>query len=85
MGDWDGKADMAQEFATLTAKGQVTVPKAVRDALGLRQGDQLSWVLEEGWVRVRPITPLDQAYLKSLESQLGEWSGDDDEQAFADL
>jgi antitoxin PrlF len=76
---------MAQEFATVTAKGQVTVPKAVRDALGLRQGDQLSWIVEDGWVRVRPITPLDQAYLKSLESQLGEWSGDDDEQAFADL
>lgn len=30
------------ELATLTSKGQVTVPKAVRDALGLQQGDQLS-------------------------------------------
>ena len=33
---------MTIELATLTAKGQVSVPKAVREALGLRQGDQLS-------------------------------------------
>ena len=76
---------MGQDVATLTAKGQVTVPKAVRDALGLRQGDQLSWVLEDGWVRVRPLTPLDQAYLQSLETQLSEWLGADDDAAFADL
>ena len=43
---------LAMEVATLTAKGQITVPKAVRDALGLRQGDRLSWELEDGSVRV---------------------------------
>ncbi|WP_222934182.1 type II toxin-antitoxin system PrlF family antitoxin [Cyanobium sp. NS01] len=30
----------------------MTVPKMVRDALGLRQGDQLCWELEDGSVRV---------------------------------
>ena len=39
---------MDSELATLTSKGQVTVPKTVRDALGLRQGDTLQWDLEEG-------------------------------------
>ena len=52
------------ELATLTAKGQLTVPKAVREALGLQQGDQLSWELEGGSVRVRAVAPLDLVYLR---------------------
>jgi antitoxin PrlF len=32
--------------ARMTSKGQVTVPKAVRDALGLRSGDQVVFRLE---------------------------------------
>ena len=74
------------DIATLTAKGQVTVPKAVREALGLRQGDQLSWELEDGSVRVRAIAPLDLAYLRSLDdASLQEWSSPADEEAFAGL
>lgn len=73
------------EVATLTTKGQVTVPKAVRDALGLREGDRLSWELEDGSVRVRVITPLDLAYLQGLEGTLGEWGSSVDDQAFCDL
>jgi antitoxin PrlF len=76
---------MTAELATLTAKGQVTVPKAVRDALGLQKGDLLSWELEDGSVRVRAVTPLDLTYLKGLEAGLQEWSSDDDDEAFAEL
>lgn len=66
-------------------QGPVTVPKVVRDALGLRQGDQLSWELEDGSVRVRVVAPLDVAYLQGLEGTLSEWSSAADDQAFAGL
>lgn len=33
--------------ASLTSKGQITVPKAVRDALGLRPGDRVVFRVEE--------------------------------------
>ena len=41
--------------ATLTSKGQLTLPKKIRDALGLKAGDQVDFVLDtEGEVRLRP-------------------------------
>lgn len=39
---------------TLTVKGQVTIPKRFRDAMGLKPGDQVSFILDErGEVLVR--------------------------------
>lgn len=76
---------MASELATLTSKGQVTVPKTVRDALGLRQGDTLQWDLEEGSVRVKVLRPVDRLFLEGVEANLQEWNSLEDEEAFADL
>lgn len=43
--------------ATVTSKGQITIPKLVRDALHLRTGDRVSFVVrEDGVVEVRPAT-----------------------------
>lgn len=43
--------------ATLTSKGQLTVPKAIRDQLHLRPGDRLEFTLErDGTLRVSPLT-----------------------------
>lgn len=76
---------MASELATLTSKGQVTVPKMVRDALGLRQGDTLQWDLEDGSVRVKVLKPVDRLFLEGVEANLQEWNSPEDEEAFADL
>ena len=39
--------------ATLTSKGQVTIPKPVRDALGLATGDRIEFAIgPEGGVRL---------------------------------
>ena len=39
-------------FATVTSKGQVTIPKAVRDALDVDTGDRLAFVVIDGGVIV---------------------------------
>lgn len=41
--------------ATLTSKGQITIPLAIREALGLSTGTQLSFELTGGELRVRAI------------------------------
>lgn len=44
-------------LATLTSKGQITVPKAVRDSLKIRSGDRIEFVMtESGEVLMRPMT-----------------------------
>ncbi len=41
--------------ATVTAKGQITIPKALREQLHLSQGDRVEFILEEdGVVRMLP-------------------------------
>ena len=73
------------DLATLTAKGQVTIPKAVREALGMKRGDLVSWELEDESVRLRVLSAIDQVYLRGVQAGLTEWSSDADEEAFADL
>lgn len=43
--------------ATLTTKGQVTIPKAVREHLQIDTGDQINFMIQDdGSVVVRPVT-----------------------------
>ncbi len=39
-----------EEISTITAKGQTTVPKAVRQALGLDYGGKIAYHIEDGRV-----------------------------------
>ncbi|HVR37925.1 MAG TPA: AbrB/MazE/SpoVT family DNA-binding domain-containing protein [Thermoanaerobaculia bacterium] len=52
--------------ATVTSKGQITLPKSIRDRLQLDTGDQVDFVVNDrGDVVVRPIT-LDVTELRGL-------------------
>jgi AbrB family looped-hinge helix DNA binding protein len=44
-----------KKHAKITTKGQITVPLAVRRALGVRAGDILLFEQDETGVRVRPV------------------------------
>ena len=41
--------------ARITSKGQPTIPKEVRRALGVRKGDSLLFEVDDGEVRVRVV------------------------------
>lgn len=44
-------------MATVTSKGQVTVPKGIRDALGLSPGSEVEFELAEGTAVLRKRFP----------------------------
>ena len=44
-----------QKEATITSKGQITVPREVRRVLGVRTGDKLLFESDGKGVRIRPI------------------------------
>ena len=52
--------------AKITSKGQITIPRAMRDRLGLHKGDTLMFVEDETGVRVEKTTE---------KSPFGEWYG----------
>ena len=44
---------LIEETSTLTAKGQTTIPKAVRQALGVGSGDRIAFRIDEQGVSLR--------------------------------
>lgn len=69
----------------MTSKYQATIPRPVRDRLGLGAGDRIEFVIDEGGVRVRKAIPADPE-LAALEATLApEWNSEEDDAAFADL
>jgi antitoxin PrlF len=52
--------------ATLTSKGQLTLPKTVREQLGLSEGDRVEVTVAGGEIRLRPIRRYRASELSSL-------------------
>lgn len=46
---------MNEPLTTITKKGQVTIPVAIRHSLGLVPGDKVAFVVESGEVKVKPV------------------------------
>jgi antitoxin PrlF len=45
--------------STITSKGQTTIPKAVRERLGLKPGDRVRFFFDlDGHVAIRPVIPV---------------------------
>ncbi|MGA2262443.1 MAG: AbrB/MazE/SpoVT family DNA-binding domain-containing protein [Acidobacteriota bacterium] len=41
--------------STVTSKGQTTIPRTVREELGIRRGDVLEWDIQQRLVRLRLV------------------------------
>ena len=70
----------------LSTKGQVTIPKAVRESLGLEPGDFITYeVSGDNSVILRRVEPFDATFHLAVSETLEEWGSDEDEDAFSNL
>ena len=46
----------------ITSKGQTTLPKAVREALSVRPGDRVRYVIQDREVRILPVRPVSRLF-----------------------
>ncbi len=69
----------------ISAKGQVTLPKKVREKLRARSGDWITYDVQDEVVVIRRVEPFDREFHAALSDTLTEWLSPEDEEAFRDL
>lgn len=69
----------------ISSKGQVTLPKAVRTAMGAEPGDTVLYEVDGRTIRLRRADPFDLEFHEALAATLDEWGSEADEEAFRDL
>lgn len=74
-----------QLSSRLSVKGQITVPKEIRDLLALKPGDVIAYEVRNGTVILRRAEPFDTAFHEALFATLDKWTTPEDEEAFRDL
>jgi AbrB family looped-hinge helix DNA binding protein len=71
---------MSPAVAIVSSKGQITLPKTVRQTLGLHQGDPVLFEEKDGVIFLRKRPKVDPAWAAGLVATLSEWEDtlDDD-------
>ena len=73
-------------ISKLTGKGQTTIPRVIRAALKIVQGDHVVWEAgTDGSATIRRVQPMEIQYLRAVEGSLGEWADEADDEAYRNL
>jgi antitoxin PrlF len=67
-----------EEVCTITARGQTTVPKVIRQALGVSYGGRITFRIEDGTVSVHAVAEPEEdpalgPFLALLERDISTW------------
>ena len=73
---------MKETLSVITRKGQVTVPAEIRQALGLKQGDKVAFLLEGTEVRLVPSAGVVARTAGALRGELPALSPREEKDAF---
>ncbi len=67
---------MEVSVGSITTKGQITIPKEIREALGLREGDRVVFILEGERAVIRKVSDRKMSEILSRQKPWAEASLD---------
>ena len=73
------------ELAKITARGQTTIPKGIREAANLAGGDVIAFEIEGDHLRVYKVISGRDDWLDGVSKGLSEWNSPEDEEAWREL
>lgn len=73
------------QTSKLSIKGQVTIPREIREKAGLEPGHLVAYEVKDGVIILKRVEPFDAAFHEALSKTLDEWNSPEDEEAFRDL
>ena len=73
------------QVAKIGARGRTTIPKSIREAAGLREGDVISFEIEGGRLVVHKVVRGRHEYLHCMGEVMAEWLSPEDEKAWRNL
>ena len=73
------------ELAKIGERGRTTIPKTVRDAASLHEGDVIAFEIEGDRLVVHKVVPGRDEYLHGLGAMMNEWLSPEDDAAWRDL
>ena len=73
------------EGAKIASRGRATIPKSIREAASLHEGDTIAFEIEGDRLVLRKVVPGRDQYLHGLGAVMGEWLTPEDEETWRDL
>ena len=74
--------------ATITEKGQISIPKDIRALEGFKEGSKVAILAYEDRVELRPLKQINERMFTALASEktlAKDWSSEEDDEAWKDL
>ena len=71
--------------STLTSKGQVTIPAAIRKAMDVEPGDLIAYEIQGKIAKLKKIQPFDALFHSAIAETLEEWNSPEDDEVLNDL
>ena len=78
---------MEMKTATITQKGQIVIPKSIRDLEGFKEGSKIAILAYEDRIELRPLKQIKKMFtaLASEKVLAKDWNSKEDDEAWKNL